>query len=93
MGDSFYEVLYEDNGDQLLKRYDVKYKAGSVSRLNGSVGKPTVSLEFRYLINSEEEIKMIELTKKSTAFSYSLRFCCLFCGNLVSYSCLLWPLP
>ena len=65
MGDSFYEVLYEDNGDQLLKRYDVKYKAGSVSRLNGSVGKPTVSLEFRYLINSEEEIKMIELTKKS----------------------------
>ena len=41
---SFYEVLYEDNGDQLLKRYDVKYKAGSVSRLNGSVGKPTVSL-------------------------------------------------
>lgn len=65
MGDSFYEVLYENNGDQLLKRYDVKYKAGSVSRLNGSVGKPTVSIEFRYLINSEAEIKMIELTKKS----------------------------
>lgn len=65
LGDSFYEVLFEENGDQILKKYDVKYKAGSVSRLNGSVSKPTVSLEFKYLVKDKEEIKMIELTKKS----------------------------
>lgn len=65
IGDYFYEVLVEENGEQLLKKYEVEYKAGSVSRLNGSVGKPTVSLEFKYLIKKEEAIKLIELNKKS----------------------------
>lgn len=65
IGDYFYEVLIEENGEQLLKKYEVKYKAGSVSRLNGSVGKPSVSLEFKYLIKTEESITLIELNKKS----------------------------
>jgi hypothetical protein len=65
VGETFYEVLYEENEQMLLKKYEVKYKAGSVSRLNGSVGKSTVSLEFKYLIKSKAEIKMIELNKKS----------------------------
>jgi len=65
VGDAFYEVLFENNDDQFLKKYDVKFKAGSVSRLNGSVGKPTFSVTYKYLLKREDDISSIELTKKS----------------------------
>lgn len=61
----FYEVLFEERENLFLKKYDVKYKEGTVSRLNGSVGKPTISLVYRYLVKINEEIKLIELNKKS----------------------------
>lgn len=62
---SFYEVLLEKDSNQFLKKYAIKYKAGSISRLDGSQAKPTTSLIYAYLLKINDEIKMIELTKKS----------------------------
>lgn len=65
VGESFFEVLFEEKENQFLKKYEVRYKEGSVSRLNGSVGKPTFSLVYRYLVKMEDDIIPIELNKKS----------------------------
>jgi len=48
-----------------LKKYDVKYKTGSVNRLDGSEGRKTTTLIYKYLIKSDDVIKMISLNKKS----------------------------
>ena len=64
VGNSFYEVLYEKDNNLFLKKYDIKYKEGTVSRLNGTVGKASTSLIHTYLVKSYESIESIELNKK-----------------------------
>lgn len=63
VGNSFYEVLFEKDNNLFLKKYAVKYKAGSVNRLNGTQGKATTSLTFKYLVKSKDIIKPVELSK------------------------------
>jgi len=65
VSNSFYEVLFETENNLFLKKYDIKYKAGSVSRLDGSIGKSTTALIYKYLIKSDDAIKMISLNKRS----------------------------
>lgn len=65
VSNSFYEVLFETENNLFLKKYEIKYKAGSVSRLDGSIGKSTTALIYKYLIKSDDAIKMISLNKKS----------------------------
>jgi len=65
VSNSFYEVLFETENNLFLKKYDIKYKAGSVSRLDGSIGKSTTALIYKYLIKSDDSIKMISLNKRS----------------------------
>ena len=64
VGNSFYEVLFEKDNNLFLKKHDVKYKEGTVSRLNGSVGKATTSLKYKYLVKSQELVESFELNKK-----------------------------
>ena len=65
VSNSFYEVLFETENNLFLKKYEIKYKAGSVSRLDGSIGKSTTALMYKYMIKSADAIKMISLNKKS----------------------------
>jgi len=65
VSNSFYEVLFEKKNYLFLKKYDIKYKAGTVNRLDGTEGKSTTSLIYKYLIKSNDVIKMISLNKKS----------------------------
>jgi hypothetical protein len=63
-GNYFYEILYEDNNNLLLKKYDLKFKPGVVNRIDGSQGKPVVSVTNKYLLKSGKTIHVIELDKK-----------------------------
>jgi hypothetical protein len=65
VGNYFYEVLLEKDDTLLLKKYDIKYKVGTVSRLDGTQGKTTRSITYKYLLKSNDAMKMIELNKKS----------------------------
>jgi len=65
VGNSFYEVLLEKENNFFLKKYDIKYKVGSVNRLDGSEGRATTSLTYKYLVKSNDIIRKIELNKKS----------------------------
>lgn len=65
VGNSFYEVLYEQENSLFLKKHDLKYKAGVVNRLDGIEGSPSISKKFRYLVKVDDNLKQIELNKKS----------------------------
>jgi len=65
IGNSFYEVLYEQENSLFLKKHDLKYKAGVVNRLDGVEGSPLISKKFRYLVKIGDNLKQIELNKKS----------------------------
>lgn len=65
VGNYFYEVIFEKENNLLLKKHDIKYKPGSINRIDGKQAKGTTSLTYKYLIKSDDEVKMIELNKKS----------------------------
>jgi len=65
VGNAFFEVLFEEEKNQFLKKYVIRYKAGSVNRLSGSVGKPSIFLGYKYLVKMNNDFISVELNKKS----------------------------
>lgn len=63
-GNIFCEVLYENEGFQFLKKYDIKYKEGVQNRLDGTFGKKKMLLMDNYLVKNNKDYKKIELNKK-----------------------------
>ena len=63
-GSYFYEVLFEDENNQLLKKYDLKFKEGMVNRIDGSAGKKTVTVMNKFLLKSGDDITVLDLSKK-----------------------------
>ncbi len=66
----FYEVLFENENIQLLKKHDIQYQAGIVNRLDGNVGKSRRYIVYKYLINLNNSFSKIELNKKSILNSF-----------------------
>lgn len=63
--DSFYEVLFKKGNNLFLKRYDIAYKQGIRNRLDGTVGKSSAYVTYKYLIEYENEFRQIEFNKRS----------------------------
>ena len=66
IGTSFYEVLFENGDNLLLKKHDITFKNGVENRLGvGTLGKTKTLIAYNYLIKSGDLFKRIELNKSS----------------------------
>jgi len=63
--DSFYEVLLEKGNNSLLKKYDITFRPGILNRLDGTVGKSSSLVVFKYLVKFEDKFTLLEFDKKS----------------------------
>lgn len=63
--DSFYEVLLEKGNNSLLKKYDITFRPGILNRLDGTVGKSSSLVVFKYLVKFEDKFMLLEFDKKS----------------------------
>ncbi|MDO9038337.1 MAG: hypothetical protein Q7U59_08330 [Lutibacter sp.] len=63
--DYFYEVLFENGNNLLLKKSEIAYQPGIENRLVGTVGKSNVLVIFKYLVKFNDEVTQIELNKSS----------------------------
>ncbi|PKP13702.1 MAG: hypothetical protein CVU08_04090 [Bacteroidetes bacterium HGW-Bacteroidetes-3] len=63
--DSFYEVLLEKGNNSLLKKYDITFRPGILNRLDGTVGKSSSFVVFKYLVKFEDKFTLLEFDKKS----------------------------
>ncbi len=61
----FYEVLFENKNNQLLKKHEIEYQEGILNRLDGKVGKSRRYIVYKYIINLNNSFSKIELNKKS----------------------------
>lgn len=64
IGGYFYEILFELGDTFFLKKYDLRFKAGSVNRLDGSQAKTTALVTNLYLLKYGDKFKSVELSKK-----------------------------
>jgi len=66
IGNSFYEVLFENGDNLLLKKHDITFKRGVENRLGvGTLGRTKTLIAYNYLIKSGDLFKRIELKKSS----------------------------
>lgn len=66
IGNSFYEVLFENGDNSFLKKYDIVFQRGIDNRLGGkTLGNTKALVAYNYLIKSGEVFKMVELNKSS----------------------------
>lgn len=65
-GNSFYEVLCENDSNVFLKKHDITFQKGIENRLGGgTLGKTKTLLAFNYLVKSGDVFKRVELNKSS----------------------------
>lgn len=64
LGSSFYEVLFEKGNNMLLKKHYIKLRRGAINRLDLSEDEPDISIDYKYLIKSDDLFKSIDLNKK-----------------------------
>ena len=66
IGNSFYEVLFENRDNFLLKKHDITFQKGVDNRLGvGTLGKTKTLIAYNYLIKSGDLFKRVELNKSS----------------------------
>ncbi|PHQ57339.1 MAG: hypothetical protein COC16_01325 [Lutibacter sp.] len=61
----FYEELYKNENFSFLKKHDIKFHEGTMSRMNLSKSEGFTSLVYRYLLKYKSEFKPLKLNKKS----------------------------
>lgn len=66
IGNSFYEVLFENGNNLFLKKHDITFQKGVENRLGvGRLGKTQTLIAYNYLIKYGDIFKRVELNKSS----------------------------
>tara|TARA_R110001583_G_scaffold34847_1_gene116585 strand:- start:32282 stop:32959 length:678 start_codon:yes stop_codon:yes gene_type:complete len=66
IGNTFYEVLFENENNLFLKKHDITFQKGVENRLGvGTLGKTKTIIAYNYLIKFGSVFKRIELNKSS----------------------------
>ena len=73
VGNSFFEVLYENDKSQFLKKYEIEVQRSEPTRIGGvSHGSARNKIVFKYFVESKDELISITLKKKSILGSFAI---------------------
>lgn len=73
VGNSFFEVLYENDKSLFLKKYEIEIQRVEANRFGGvSPGTAKTKIVYKYFIESKDELISIALKKKSILGSFDI---------------------
>lgn len=73
VGNSFFEVLYENDKNLFLKKYEIEIQRVEPTRLGGvSRGSARTKIVYKYFVDTGDELKSITLKKKSILGSFDI---------------------
>jgi len=73
VGNSFFEVLNENNKKLFLKKYEIEIQRIEPARIGGaSHGSTKTKIVYKYFVDTKDELKSITLKKKSILGSFDI---------------------